>query len=69
MKIREVQYRLRELGCRDVRISGSHQIWVSPGGRTLPPLRISHVGDDIQKMFLSKIVMSLRKEGINFHET
>lgn len=68
MKIREVQARLRDLRCEAVRVSGSHQIWVSPGGKTLPPLRIAHVGDDIQKMFLSKIVMSLRKEGINFYE-
>lgn len=67
MKIREVQARLHKLGCHPDRISGSHQIWISPAGRTLPPLRIAHIGDDIQKMFLSKIIMSLRKEGINFN--
>lgn len=40
--VRHLRQRLRELGCSYVRMCGSHEIWSSPDGASLPPLVGNH---------------------------
>lgn len=66
LKVRQVRQRLMELGCKPDRISGSHELWLTPLGRTLPPFRVNYLGDDMDRMFLSKIKNALQREGLKF---
>ena len=43
--VRELRARLRELGCRHVRTAGSHEIWATADGATLPPVSGHRTGE------------------------
>ena len=36
--VRDLRQRLRELGCVHVRTTGSHEIWATADGATVPPI-------------------------------
>ncbi len=55
---REVKRRLRDLGWRPIRQSGSHEIWESPDGRRVP-ITAGHEGQTIS----AKIVLIFRRCG------
>lgn len=64
MKVRELRGVLRSMGCRPLRCRGSHETWLTPRGTSLPPIVINHLSDDVSYGVLSKVVRSLRAEGI-----
>jgi predicted RNA binding protein YcfA (HicA-like mRNA interferase family) len=64
MKVRDLRSALRQIGCKPLRCKGSHEVWSSPSGATLPPLVINHVGDEASVGVYAKIVRALRSEGI-----
>lgn len=62
-RTRDLLNRLRELGCVPQRISGSHQILVAPGNRTLC-IPVNHPGRDVSPTVLSSVRRVLRNVGL-----
>jgi predicted RNA binding protein YcfA (HicA-like mRNA interferase family) len=64
IKIRELTRRLTRLGCRPLPThGGSHQKWVTPGGRSFP-IVIDHPGADVTRTVLTSVRRVLRREGL-----
>lgn len=57
MKNRELRVRLLEEGCVPVRISGSHEIWRMPDGRTFPTT-CAHMNSDVTR-FVRRTILRL----------
>lgn len=64
MKVKDLRTKLKQLGCYPSRMRGSHEIWSSPSGQTLPPVVANHMGQDASYGVLTKIAKALRREGI-----
>ena len=60
MKIRELQRILRDAGCSAVRISGTHEVWRTSNGASLPPIPI-HPGHDVSVGVRTMVLRALRR--------
>jgi predicted RNA binding protein YcfA (HicA-like mRNA interferase family) len=45
--VRDLRQRLREMGCVHLRTNGSHEIWATPDGATIPPFVGKHANEVI----------------------
>ena len=66
-KVRCLLKQLGQLGCRPLRIRGSHQRWVTPGGKRFTAV-VSHPGSEVTPGVMSKVRRVLRREGLKVGE-
>jgi len=62
MKTKDFRKQLKGLGCKLTRQSGSHEVWVCPTGRVLPPLVANQ--REMSRRVLTSILRVLRDEGL-----
>ncbi len=62
MKTKDFRKRLKALGCSIARQSGSHEMWVCPSGRTLPPVVTSQ--REVSRRVITSVLRVLREEGL-----
>lgn len=60
MKTKDFRKHLRVLGCCVCRQSGSHEIWVCPSGRKLPPVVVSQ--REMSRHVFTSVLRVLRDE-------
>lgn len=63
VKVRVVLEILKERGCREVRVSGSHQIWEMPNGERFPVV-INHKNAEASRIVLATIRRQFRAAGL-----
>lgn len=63
--VRDVLAELRRLGCEPVRTNGSHQVWRTPSGKTVPVV-VNHVSAGASRNVLGTLRRVLRAEGLEF---
>lgn len=68
IKVRTLRRILSNLGCVPDRIRGSHEIWIAPSGRELPPVTINHKNADIKGRPLKSLDEALKVEGFNLEK-
>ena len=63
MKVRDLRAYLRSIGCVVLRVRGSHEIWQTPSGHTLPPIVANHQNDDASRGVVMKVAAALKLAG------
>lgn len=61
--VRKLIRKLRALGCRPARTKGSHQIWLTPGGRHMTVV-VNHESADVTPAVLTSVRRVLCREGL-----
>jgi len=63
LKVRDLQKKLVDLGCKRER-DGKHHVWRTPGGKTFPLAETHGRSEQVSQAVLSRIKLWLRQEGI-----
>ena len=63
--VREMRWALAQLGCKLERFSGSHEIWKTPSGVSLPPMKGNHASERVSRKVLRDIRNALEAAGLN----
>jgi predicted RNA binding protein YcfA (HicA-like mRNA interferase family) len=63
MKVRDLLKHLRKSGCRSLRQTGSHEMWLLPDGNTFPVV-VNHLNAEVSMTVLSAARRSLRAAGV-----
>lgn len=62
-KVRDFIHRLKQIGCKPLRIKGSHQIWATPGGHQVT-IVCNHMNTHLSRLVLSSVENVLQREGL-----